>query len=330
VDMPGRAGVDASPQAPSRIVTDLTPGDRIFRGTATGAGGLTLLLLAMIGFFLFQRSLPALQHEGLGFLTGSTFRLSGSNPHFGIAAVLYWTVVIAVIALAVAVPVSLCAALFLVEYAPPAVRGPLTGLVDLLAAVPSLVYGLWGVFFLQPHMVGTVGWLARHLSFLPPFAASRPNYTGSALIAGLVVSIMVVPITTSVMREVFAQTPPAEKEAALALGSTRWGMVRAVVLPFGRGGLVGGTMLGLGRALGETIAVALIISPIFTIRADILSVGANGVAPLIALNFGEAASGLPLSALMAAGCALFAMTLVVNFAASIVVARSRSGGGVEI
>ena len=150
------------------------------------------------------------------------------------------------------------------------------------------------------------------------------------MIAGVVVSLMVVPICTSVMREVFSQAPPGEKEAALALGATRWGMIRAVVLPFGRGGIIGGAMLGLGRALGETIAVALIISPVTVISPHIVQSGANSVAALIALQFGEATQKYGIPALMAAGLSLFVVTLLVNFFASLIVARSRSGKGVEI
>jgi phosphate transport system permease protein len=155
------------------------------------------------------------------------------------------------------------------------------------------------------------------------------SFTGSAFIAGTVVSLMVLPITASVVREVFSQTPVGEREAALALGSTRWDMIKTVVFPFGRGGIIGGSMLGLGRALGETIAVALIISPTFEISPRLLQTGANSVAALIALKFGEA-NGIALSALMAAGLALFVVTLAVNFVASFVVSRSRSGAGVEI
>lgn len=315
-------------ELPRQLRPGLSRGDRVFRRTATGAGAVTLLFLALIGAFLLIRALPAFRSQGLHFFTGTKFQTSGSRPDFGIAAVIYWTVVIAVIALVVAVPVSLLSAVFLTEYVPRRLRRPLTALVDLLAAVPSIIFGLWGLLVLQDHVTPTVDWLAHHLSFLPFFHARNQQYAGSALMAGLVVSLMVLPITTSIMREVFSQAPLGEREAALALGSTRWGMVRTVVLPFGRGGIVGATMLGLGRALGETIAVAVIISPLFAVRADVLTSGANSVASLIALQFGEA-NTLGISALMAAGLTLFALTLLVNTAASFVVARSRSGAGVD-
>jgi phosphate transport system permease protein len=190
---------------------------------------------------------------------------------------------------------------------------------------------MWGFFFLQPRLFGVSGFLAHHFGFIPIFHSNDDLFGSSAFIAGIVVSLMVIPITTAISREVFSQAPSGEKEAALALGGTRWGMVRAVTLPFGKGGVIGGSMLGLGRALGETIAVAIIISPTFEIHPSILDRGANSVAARIALEFGDAASSpLHLSALLAAGLVLFLLTLVVNSIAAFIVARSRSGSGVDI
>lgn len=313
-----------------RIEISRTRGDRIFRRLATGAGMTVFLLMGLIGLFLFLRAGPVLRQQGLSFFTEFDWRDTPLNPTFGIAAVMFWTFVIAIVALVIAVPLSIGTALFLTEYAPPTLRKPLQSLVDLLAAVPSLIYGLWGFFFLQPLLIGFALWLSTYLDVFPFFQTTKgAPLASSAFIAGVVVALMIVPICASVMREVFSQAPPSEKEGALALGATRWGMIRTVVLPFGRGGIVGGSMLGLGRALGETIAVAIIISPLFDIRWKILESGANGVAPHIALRFGEA-SELGLSGLMAAGLALFAVTLVVNMGASFVVSRSRSGSGVEI
>lgn len=314
---------------PRVVVSGRTKADRVFRFSATGAGVVTLALLVLIGAFLLIRALPALSSQGIGFLTQSAWQPEQDPPIFGIAAVLYWTGVIALIAMAIAVPVSIMAALALTEYAPLRIRGVLTSLVDLLAAIPSLIYGLWGLFFLQDKLAPFSAWLSGAFNWVPFFQVDKPQFTQSAFIAGVVVSLMVLPITTSVIREVFTQAPPGEKEAALALGSTRWGMIRTVVLPFGRGGIIGGSMLGLGRALGETIAVALIISPIFVITPNWLQTGANSVAALIALRFGEANADA-LSALMAAGLALFVVTLVVNMIASRVVSRSRSGAGVDL
>ncbi len=315
---------------PRPIRVARTRGDRIFRRAAQGAGVTAFLIMGLIGLFLLFRAWPALREAKLGFITEVAWQPDVANPKFGIAAVMWGTFLIAIIALVIAMPLSIATALFMTEYAPRGLRRPLGSMVDLLAAVPSLIYGVWGFFFLQPRMLGVSRFLSTHLGFLPFFkVGSAPLFASSPFIAGVVVSLMVIPICTSVMREVFSQTPPGEKEGALALGATRWGMIRSVVLPFGRGGIIGGSMLGLGRALGETIAVAIIISPIFTITPRILETGGNAVAPLIALRFGES-KALGLSALMAAGLALFVVTLVVNMFASVVVSRSRSGKGVEI
>jgi phosphate transport system permease protein len=325
---------DGSLDVPREISPARTPADRAYRRLALGAGLTTLAILFLIGLFLLIKAWPAFHLMGLKFFT--TTRWDPESTHtFGIAAILYWTVVIAVIALVIAVPVSIATALFITEYAPRRVRRWLISLVDLLAAIPSIIYGIWGIAFLEAHLVGTARFLSHNLGFIPFFKVSNGQsndglFAASAFMAGAVVSLMVLPICTSVIREVFSQTPPGEKEAALALGGSRWGMIRTVVLPFGRGGFIGGSMLGLGRALGETIAVALIISPSYSISLHWLRSGANGVAPLIALRFGEASRKYGIPALMAAGLSLFVMTLVVNFAASTIVARSRSGAGVEI
>ena len=306
------------------------PADILFRRIGTGAGLFTFLLLALIGLFLLLRALPAFKLTGPRFFTETTWNPDYGTHTFGIAAVLYWTVVIAIVALLIAVPLSIAAALFITEYAPRRYRRTLTAFIDLLAAIPSVIYGIWGFVFLAPVLDGPSRWISENLGFIPFFNSNGVSYSGSAFDAGLVLAFMVVPICTSVMREVFSQTPPGEKEAALALGSSRWGMIRTVVLPFGRGGIIGGSMLGLGRALGETIAVALIVSPTFSITPHILQAGANSVAALIALRFGEATQQYGIPALMAAGVTLFAVTLIVNFLASFVVARSRSGKGVDI
>ena len=320
----------AGADRPRRVVPSRGPADIAFRRLATGVGAFTFVLLGVIGLFLLLQSAPAFKQAGFGFFTTLLWNPDGPLHKFGIAAVLYWTVVIAVIALVIAVPLSIAAALFITEYSPRRWRRSLTAMIDLLAAVPSVIYGIWGLTFLAPEMVGPVKWISSNLGFIPFFKVDGVVFTGSAFIAGLVLAFMVVPICTSVMREVFSQTPPGEKEAALALGASRWGMVGAVVLPFGRGGIIGGAMLGLGRALGETIAVALIVSPTFAISVHYLQAGANSVAALIALRFGEASANIGVPALMAAGLTLFVLTLVVNFLASLVVARSRSGKGVEI
>jgi phosphate transport system permease protein len=312
--------------ATRRVITPApTRGDRIYRGIATGAAMSTLGLLGAIGCFLFLKAWPVLHKEGLSFFT----EVEWSAGHFGVAAVVYWTVVIAAIGMVFAVPLAIAMALYITEYAPVFARKPLISLIDLLAAVPSLLYGLWGLFVLQPRLADVARFLSTHLAFVPMFEASTPIFKSSSFIAGSIVALMITPLITSVVREVLHHVPAGEKEAARALGATRWGMIRMVVLPFARGGIVGGSMLGLGRALGETIAVVLIISPKFLIDANWLESGSNSVASLIALRIGDAV-GIGINALFAAGLMLFLMTLAVNVGASVVVRRSRSGAGVEL
>jgi phosphate transport system permease protein len=299
-------------------------------------GLVVLLLMLAVGSFLLVEAGDALRVTGLSFFTTSEWE--PDRGVFGIASVLLGTVMIALVAVAVALPISMATALFTTEVAPPRLRSTLVSLVDLMAAVPSVVYGLWGLFFFQSGAISLSRWLSTWLGWLPFFSVSGhdsssalPNmsvFTASTFIAGIVVALMVMPIQCSVMREVFSQVPVGEREGAFALGATRWGMIRIVSLPFARGGIIGGTMLGLGRALGETIAVLLIISPRFDINLNILEAGGNSVSALIAGRYAEA-SDFSLSALMAAGLALFAMTLVVNFTASWFVARSRSGASSE-
>jgi phosphate transport system permease protein len=305
--------------------------DRIFRLVASGSGLLVFVLLFLIGAFLLYQGFPALKLNGFRFLTNTQWEPDSTTHTSGVAAVLYGTIVIAFIATALALPIALLTALFLTEYAPLRLRRPFTSLIDLLAAIPSLIYGIWGFFFLQNHLLGTEQWLTDHLGFIPIFRTDPgSSLASSPFVAGCVVGLMVLPVATSVMREVFSQAPAGEKEAALALGGSRWAMIRTVVLPFGRGGIIGGSMLGLGRALSETIAIAIIISPLFAISPHILQSGGNSVAALIALRFGDASREYGVPALMAAGLVLFVITLVVNTLASTIVARSRSGAGVEI
>lgn len=316
------------------IVVHRDTRDRLFRLAATVAGTFTFSIMALIGTFLLYRGWKALRVAGWGFFTETQW-LPDQGGVFGIASVVSFTAQIALVALTIAVPISIATALFITEYAPVRLRQVLTTTVDLLAAVPSLIYGMWGVFFLQPRLIGVSKWLADHLGFIPFFHVEsdgpRPLslFPGSTFMAGVVVSLMVVPICTAVMREVFSQAPAGEKEGALALGGTRWGVVRDVVLPFGRGGMIGGSMLGLGRAIGETIAVTLLISTTFEPSFNILEQGSNSIAALIALRFSES-NDLGISALMAAGLALFVITLGVNAIASVIVGRSRSGESTEI
>jgi phosphate transport system permease protein len=304
----------------------------IYRGGVRTVAFSTLLILFLIGFFLFYRGLPAFRSQGWHFFTNTGFQTQATKagpPDFGIRSALTGTAVTSVFAMIIGVPVAISAALFISEYAPQKLKPPATSLIDLLAAVPSVVYGLWGFIFLSPHMVGLARFLSTHVSFIPFFHVTTPLFTSSQFIAGTILGLMVVPIVASISREVFSLTPPAEREAALALGASRATVVRRVVIPFARGGLIGAVMLGLGRAMGEAIAVAIILSLSFGNPYHILQVGGTTIASLIAIRFGSGGQlGLP--ALLAAGFSLFIFTLIINSVASLVVNRSRSAAAVEL
>jgi phosphate transport system permease protein len=310
--------------------------DRVFHIGATGIGLSVLLITGSIGVFLASQSVPTFKQYGWSFFTQSQW-----NPERGVAgisSVLLGTFTIALVALSIAFPLALLTALYISEYAPPRLRPVLVSMVDLMAAIPSIVYGLWCYFLIQPHAGNVARWLTTYFGWMPWFhvrddpRAAIPlpsDYTASAFIAGIAVSMMVIPMGCAVMREVFSKTPIGEREAALALGSTRWGMIRSVVLPFGRGGIIGGTMLAMGRALGETIAVLLIISPVFDIKFRPLETGTISVSSLIAGQAGDSTPAL-LSALLTAGFVLFMITLAVNTFAAVIIGRSRSGAGTDI
>jgi len=331
-DPPRLAGPILVEDHPRTVRPARTGGDRAFRTTATGGGALTLVILGLIGTFLIIEAWPAFKLNGWQFLTRFEWNPEDAAAHHlsGVGAIMYWTIVIAIIAMVIATPIAVAAALFLTEYAPLKLRRPLTSAVDLMAAVPAVIFGIWGFAFLQPRLLPVAHFLTKNFGFIPFFKTTTTNYASSAFIAGVLVGMMLLPTATSVMREVFAQTPPGEKEAALALGGSRWEMIRNVVIPFGRGGIVGGSMLGLGRALGEAIAIALIINPIFLINPYILQSGTNSVGAMIANRFSDSSTAYGIPALMGAAVVLFFTTLLVNTAASVVVRRSRSGSGVEI
>jgi phosphate transport system permease protein len=326
----------AQPEQPRRIASSLHPADRFFRHSVRGVGIFVLLLVAAIGVFLGYQLIPTIHFYGWHFFTQAKW-LPGTKTS-GISAAVVGTIEVAIIALAVSFPLAISTALYITEVAPPRARNWLIAGVDLMAAVPSIIYGAWGAFELEPHARDLARWLSEYFGWLPifkvdadPHAAvwEKSRFTSSVFIAGLAVAMMVTPLACAVMRGVFAQAPIGEREGALALGATRWGMIRSVVLPFGRGGIIGGTMLGLGRALGETVAVLLIIAPDFGIKIRILQTGAITISALIANFFGEA-TGVQLRALLAAGFVLFVMTLAVNTVAGIVVTRSRSGSATEL
>lgn len=302
--------------APAKPVTQL--GDRIFAGSAKGAGILILVVLAGVAAFLVSEAFPAVVAPA-------------SEVHGGlalyIAPPIFGTLVSAVIALIVATPLAIAVALFISHYAPRRLAQTLSYVVDLLAAVPSIVYGLWGMATLAPATVGLMVWLNTYLGWLP-FFAGPPSATGrTMLVVGLVLAVMILPIITAVAREVFLQAPKLHEEAALALGATRWEMIRLAVLPFGRSGIVSGAMLGLGRALGETMAVAIILSVSGGITFNLIGSGnPSTIAANIALQFPEA-SGIDVNVLIASGLVLFLITLLVNMIARYIVERRREFSG---
>jgi phosphate transport system permease protein len=315
------------------------PADWVFRITARTIGLSVLAVTGGIALFLGYQLKPTLAHYGWSFFTEN--RWQPEQNIIGIKSALLGTIEVAIIALIISVPLALLTALYITEYSPLRIRAWLVAVIDLMAAVPSIVYGLWGFFLIMPHAIYVSRFLNQYFGWMPWFhvdlrgsSPSSPafegtHYLGSAFIAAIVVSMMVIPMACAVMRAVFDQTPKGEREAAFALGATKWGMIRAVVLPFGRSGIIGGSMLGLGRALGETIAVLLIISLDFTVKVRPLEAGSNTISYTIANFFGEATS-VQLSALLAAGFVLFMMTLLVNTIAAWIVTRSRSGAMTEI
>jgi phosphate transport system permease protein len=296
-------------------------GDVIFAWLTQGAGLFVLVLIVAIAGFLVARALPAFSRAGVHVLTERGWFPDATPAKFGIAALAFGTVLSSIVALVIAVPVALGSALFLTELAPPRL-GRWTGyLLDLLAAVPSVVYGLWGVYFLVPKLIPFERSLDNTLGFIPLFHSPNHIYGRSLFAASVVLAIMILPIVAAIAREIFRQVPRADREAALALGATRWETIRLSVLPYSRSGIVGAVMLGLGRALGETIAVALVLAASFKVDFHILEPGGNTIAANIATKFGEA-GGHGREALIASGLVLFAITLVVNVVARGVVYRS--------
>lgn len=312
---------------PHRITgSSVRPGDRNFRFTTTAAGILVLGVLAAIAAFLVWQSIPALQNNTGNVFTNEQWLPDADPPQWGIAVLIFGTLWTSVIAMALAVPIGIGTALFITFYAPRRIARSLGFVVDLLAAVPSIIFGLWGLYYFMPQIVPAAQWLSSYLGWIPFFSNDLDLYTKSILIAGFVLAIMILPTVSAISREVFWQVPKGHIEASLALGATRWEMIRMAVLPFSRPGMISAAMLGLGRALGETIAVALILSAVFEINWQITEPGGNSIAANIALKWGEAASN-GRSALIATGMALFFITLVVNMTARWVVNRRRDFSG---
>jgi phosphate transport system permease protein len=310
------------PDRPRRPDSTVTTGDRIFRGLATACASVSLIIVSATLIFLLINAVDVFEESGVwGFFTKSVWN-PGANS-FGVFGLMLGTIIVASIAMLIAVPMALAMALFINEYAPPFARKALTTVIDLLAALPSLLYGYWGLAALRDHVIRVAGWITDHLSAIPFFRLSKQDalLTKSSFLAGVVVGFMILPIITSVARDVMSQVPREQCEGALALGGTRWGMIQTVILPFGRNGIVGASLLGFGRALGETIAVAAIISLRFDVNWHVLEEGGGSIAGLIASRFGEA-TPTERSGLVAAGLALFLLTFAVNFGARRIVQRS--------
>jgi phosphate ABC transporter permease protein PstC len=295
--------------------------DRALKYGLTGLAGLILVLIVYFFIRLVGEASPAFSHAGvLGFTFNNDWNVSAE--HFGALPLLLGTLLTSALALLIGVPVAVAGAIYATELCPVRLRAPLTILVELLAAVPSVVYGLWGIFFLAPKLRGAEQWVADRLSFIPFIGGGLvtiPNY----FITGLILAIMILPIVSAISREVMTTVPSDHKEAALGLGATRWEMIRMAVLPYCRSGIVGGAMLGLGRAIGETIAVTILIGDAPQLGSHLFGQGYS-LAAVIANEFGEA-QGLHRSALFAAGLVLFVLTLLVNGLARFFVVRAARG-----
>lgn len=316
---------------PREITTKPRLSDRVFRAVVTTGGLSSLLLLGLIALFLTYRGFEVLRQEGIGFITHSDWSISTDDAgnvvesHFGLAAMLVGTILCSLVAVVIALPISVFCALFLNFYAPNWLKKIMVTIIDMMAAFPSILFGIWGFLVLMPSVEYWAKLLHRYFGFIPIFDMQVPVYTRSPFVAGVVLSIMIIPIITSVSREIFSQAPLDRIQAAYALGATRWAMIKAVVIPHGRSGVIGGAMLGLGRAMGETVAVFTVLNIVFQINWQMLLGAGGNVASLIILKFGDA-SPYEIKALMAAGLVLFLLTLVVNGIANFIVRTTGKSG----
>ena len=326
------SSLDLEPK-PQTIHIRRTKGDRVFRGVLIFGGLVSFLVLAGIFGYLAQSAAPILKAFGFQFFTDSSWYVgdgllpsegSMDPPIFGILPMLWGSVLIAIISVGIALPLGVGIALSIVYLIPKRAVFGLTVFIDLIAAIPSIIFGLWGFFVLIPHGVLWSAWLNEKLAFIPFFNVEFPAFEQSPFMAGLVLAIMITPIVAVVSRQIFSLVPPELINAAQALGGSRWTIIRDVVLPFSKGGIVGGAMLGLGRALGETVAVFFVLQLFFdeVNWYRILESSGGSVASLIIAKFGEA-SPLEVSALFAAGLALFVVTLLANAGAAVLVNSSR-------
>jgi len=302
-------------------------GDRIFRALAVAAGATIIAAIALMALFLIIRAVPSLRADKVNFITSSEFSTTDENNlRFGIAELFQVTMLSSVFALVIAVPIAVGIAAFLTNYAPRRLAKPFAVLVDLLAAVPSIVFGLWGIFVLAPWLEPVARFLNDNLRWFFLFADGNVSLAGGGTVftAGVVLAVMILPIITAVTREVFSLTPRGHIEAAQALGATKWEVIQMTVLPYGRSGMIAGSMLGLGRALGETVAVLIILRAAAQPGNWSLFDGGYTFASKIASAAAEFSSKLPTGAYIAAGFVLFLLTFVVN-----ALARAAAGGRVS-
>jgi phosphate transport system permease protein len=317
--------------SPREISTEPRRSDKVFRGVVTTGGLSSLFILGLIAIFLAYRGFEVFREEGLGFITQADWSVtideSGNitESKFGLSAMLVGTILCALIAVVIAVPISVLSALFLNFYAPQWLKKILVAVIDLMAAFPSILFGIWGFLVLMPSVEYWARLINKYLGWIPLFEVNPFYFTRSPFIAGVVLAIMIIPIITSVSREIFAQAPLDRIQAAFALGATRWTMIKAVVIPHGRSGVVGGAMLGLGRAMGETVAVFTVLNIVFQVNWHILLGAGGNVASLIILKFSEAGD-YEIKALMAAGLVLFLLTLAVNAIADAIVKSTGKSG----
>ena len=317
--------------SPREISTEPRRSDKVFRGVVTGGGLSSLVILGLIALFLAYRGYEVLRQEGIGFITKAEWAITTDDAgnvlesHFGLSAMLVGTILCSFVAVVIALPVSVFSALFLNFYAPSWMKKILVTIIDMMAAFPSILFGIWGFLVLMPSVEYWGKLINKYLGWIPLFEVKPYFFTRSPFVAGVVLAIMIIPIITSVSREIFAQAPLDRIQAAFALGATRWAMIKAVVIPHGRSGVIGGAMLGLGRAMGETVAVYTVLNIVFQINWHVLLGAGGNVASLIILKFGEA-SPYEIKALMAAGLVLFLLTLIVNALANLIVKSTGKSG----
>ncbi len=318
-DEPDRTAIGTPDDSPGIRATPAYSrrGDRIFAGLTSGAAGIVIALVALIAAFLLVKSVPAIVHDKANFFFSTQWSVTSNDLRFGIAYLTYTTVLMSVVALVIAVPIAVGIALFLTQYAPKRIAKPTAALIDLLAAIPSIIYGAWGAFILAPKL-SPIQHALQHLSWIPIF---KPVYdTKTVFDAAVVLTVMILPIITAIARDVFERTPNENKEAALALGATRWEMIRMAVLPYGRPGVISGAMLGLGRALGETIAVLFILGKVAKFSPSLFNGGETFASKIAGSLDGFGQHPGPY---LAAGLTLFVLTFIVNGLARAIVNRRK-------